>query len=1058
MPPFRFILWGKNDKGSYFKNYEWRHSEFVTKVGVWGKFPKPKAINGVAYDLDDPTGGSIVMAGDNGYFYTVKGATVVGAYRIADYLGSVEYYRSDSFLVGGPTGRVFVIRCPQGLKAAVLEDVQLPKINGDGNALSRARICQTRIGARSAHSSDPGEVVVYGCTQNHGLFRYFHANAERSRGRHIAMLTMAHSVETRSIAVHPSMPGVFVTGGTDKVIQFWSATERKALASKRLRMDRGVNSIAFDGSGEFMAVGMSDGMVAVYKFPDSLFQRIICDRKCEKGGKEYGRMVDVKFSARLKPHAEQGTAPRKDAMGSMYLACACSDNQVYMLRVSEVLAGEDIKSGTKIHSPHVGMHKVLTGHSAIPYCQMFSADAHYLVTNARDGQIRIFKCADGRMQKSLMAFRDLPMQLPWTNLLGWSTLGIWDMEYDLSMLDTCCSYHEEQLACGDEHGAVRLFQFPACYLNQPYKEYFGHASPLCSVRFFQDMPVLISAGFTDRMVVQWRLAEPIAEVYGFQKIKYPWTVFTHGYGDVVDNTLGRYAAATEPGPAFGMQIPPEGGLNAVPGRTMGDTTSVVPFEGDSKLFAPADRGAPGYFYNDAEADEGRGPRSRGEVSPRRRLASSHKRQEQSSGVGFDKFGAAKQEIDELMMSPEKPRLSTAAASGPSRGAPGLSFYRDPPGMTNAEIKGTTMIRGEREQDATMKTTGTNMLTSAMRNSTTEQHHSKDPFSWREAQPPPTRGEMMMAMEVDDDLQTPQRPPRKVAFQSPLRSQQGDDGDRRRNSQHGKAHRGDRRTTGRSGAESNSRSRQQEAEMTSGHSKDNNAAARHSSSSSAARFYEDPIMPAEQAGGSSGSKSRASNMQAGPPHLQGRNPITGELVRDPLPGHPQRLIGPKESKGAGGIRQPPAGELSQHPNDVYGGREFTFTRGGDALRGDTDYYGQNPKRASMEQPPRGGGNFFEGVPSGPTHMVNQVLRGGPSLGGRPGFSSTAVDRGDFQSIGVEEPRARARDGDDHPPRQLSMSMTRSVDFGGTTTPTAGAKKNLLTAAARRCRNIANKQRR
>eukprot|EP00392_Amoebophrya_sp_AT5.2_P002070 g2075.t1 len=492
MPPFRFLLWGNSDKACYFKNYEWRHSEFVTKAGVWGKFPKPRKITGIAYDLSDQTGGSFCMVGDNG-------------------------------------GRIFVVQCANGIKPTVLEEIRLESISGDGELLGKAKICQANIGRR-----DFCDVMLYCCSESNTFFRYTHRggsagggggsasaggnNTNRgggtltSPGSHLGILSLSHAGETKCMAIHPVLPGVFVTGATDKIVQFWSATERKALAGKSLRMDRAVCSLAFDGSGQYLAVGMADGMLAVYKFPDQLFQKIVSDLKCEKGGKEFGRMLGAQFSPPFKPAKADVTASRRsDQQPSMYLSCACSDNKIYLLKLKEVVSGEDIKS--------VSLHKTLTGNAAVPYCSMFSADGQYLVTNTRDGQIRVFKCSDGTLQKSLMAFRDLELQQPWTNLLSWQTLGIWAKEYDLSTLDTCCAYRNEHLATGDDCGAVRLFKFPACYVNQPYKEYFGHGSALAACRFFQDLPVLVTVGYADKMITQWRLAEPKEEVYGFQKIQ-----------------------------------------------------------------------------------------------------------------------------------------------------------------------------------------------------------------------------------------------------------------------------------------------------------------------------------------------------------------------------------------------------------------------------------------------------------------------------------------------------------------------------------------------------------
>ncbi|CAD7956577.1 unnamed protein product [Amoebophrya sp. A120] len=683
MPPFRFLLWGANDKTSYFKNYEWRHTEFVTKVGVWGKYPKPKNINGAAYDLADGSGGSLCLIGDNGFFYTVKGANVLSATKIgsetpdspAPFLGSIQYYKNSMFLVGGNSGTFYILKCTTS-NPKTLDKIVLSVLPGSESAveqLSKVKIMQGSIGQRLNGICD---AVVYGCTNGNTFFRYFHKDApetatgdqtqpvltdelqaagaaaagnvkarnsttgenKNSRpasrsaksgqgqpgggnkttpsrprssasqagarssksasqinqipGRHLAILSLAHGGETKALAMHPTLPGVYITAGTDKVVQFWSSIERKPLVGKMLNMEKAVHSVAFDVSGKLLAVGMADGMVAVYDFPDALFQRILSDVKCENRGKEFGRMVGLRFSPLLNPSKADTIPPsakydrNREQAKSMFLACACSDNKIYLLKIKEVVTGEDIKSGQKQYGSQVSMHKQLIGHSTTPYCQMFSNDGQYLITNTRDGQIRVFHTISGQLQKSLMAFRDLQLQQPFTNLLAFETLGMWTSEYDLSILDTCCSFQNEHLAMGDDNGRIRLYKFPACYLNQPYNEYFGHGCGVAQVRFFeeQSLPVLISCGYVDKMIIQWRLCEPKDEVYAFQKIQYPWTSFSNGYGDVVDNMLGRAAASS----SQRDRAPGAGGGRAladymIPGP---DGVPIVPFEGDQKLFQP----------------------------------------------------------------------------------------------------------------------------------------------------------------------------------------------------------------------------------------------------------------------------------------------------------------------------------------------------------------------------------------------------------------------------------------------------------------------------------------
>ena len=56
-----------------------------------------------------------------------------------------------------------------------------------------------------------------------------------------------------------------------------------------MRTDKGVQALSFDQSGELLAVGMNDGLVAIYRFPQFLFQRRLSDKKLD--GFEAGEEV-----------------------------------------------------------------------------------------------------------------------------------------------------------------------------------------------------------------------------------------------------------------------------------------------------------------------------------------------------------------------------------------------------------------------------------------------------------------------------------------------------------------------------------------------------------------------------------------------------------------------------------------------------------------------------------------------------------------------------------------------------------------------------------------------
>ena len=54
-------------------------------------------------------------------------------------------------------------------------------------------------------------------------------HSESPDARNFQVATVSHNGEGTSVAIHPGASGLFVTGGTDKILQFWSCTERKPL-------------------------------------------------------------------------------------------------------------------------------------------------------------------------------------------------------------------------------------------------------------------------------------------------------------------------------------------------------------------------------------------------------------------------------------------------------------------------------------------------------------------------------------------------------------------------------------------------------------------------------------------------------------------------------------------------------------------------------------------------------------------------------------------------------------------------------------------------------------
>lgn len=296
----------------------------------------------------------------------------------------------------------------------------------------------------------------------------------------------------------------------------------------------------------------------------------------------------------------------RPSAATRYMGCAVH-NKIYLVKIEEKKAGEDLKSGHGKFELQANVHQVLTGNAATVSHIMFSRDSQYLVSNGRDGAINIYRTQDGQRQRSIHTFRDLPMDGQWTNILGWPVMGIWAMEYDLSVVNCVCSHnqhpgfkHDQEkpeeashVCLGDDNGAVRLFTYPACYKDPPRREYYGHGGPVSAVQFCHTQPMMLSASSAEGdCVIQWRLESDRKEVQNaFTAIAYPWTQFANSKNDTLDNILGSGTFMREHGgdTSGNEQLSPASRAgNAGAGGAGGS----VPFQGDAMLFN-ANNASPG---------------------------------------------------------------------------------------------------------------------------------------------------------------------------------------------------------------------------------------------------------------------------------------------------------------------------------------------------------------------------------------------------------------------------------------------------------------------------------
>lgn len=347
-------------------------------------------------------------------------------------------------------------------------------------------------------------------SENHLLVLVDLGLARGAQRRVVRVLQVGYNGECSALAHHPTMQGLCASGDSKGVVRFWDTVRKRPLANKTYKNDFPVYAMEFNASGDLLALAQGEGMLDVLFFPslERAARKRISHEKDAEG--KFERLCDVKFST-----------PEQDGGG--YLACACWDQRIYLLRVTRTSRNKGIDAETD--RTQVIPHKTLKGNSSSPTHLMFTADGHYVMSNSKDAQILIWKTCSGERMHSLSIARDARWP-QWTCILGWPTIGCWQTDYDLTDLNAVCQTAapapngSHYIAGGDDNHCIVLYRFPAHSTDCDFSLNFGHASHVTNVRF-NSSNVLVSTGGNDHTLIQWRLVEEEPEVRKFGTLSAP---------------------------------------------------------------------------------------------------------------------------------------------------------------------------------------------------------------------------------------------------------------------------------------------------------------------------------------------------------------------------------------------------------------------------------------------------------------------------------------------------------------------------------------------------------
>jgi len=283
----------------------------------------------------------------------------------------------------------------------------------------------------------------------------------------VEMLMDGHAGDIWGVAFHPAKPEVFASVADSGHLHLVDADARKMI--NVLALDWKPRAVTFSSApvdaSYHLAVGGAKGVVRILD-EDSL--DILKEIKDSKQG-----ISDLMYSPNNK-----------------FLAVGTYDAWIDVYAVDK------------------GYKRIARciGHSATVRGIDWSEDSCILMSNSNDYELLFW---DARTGKQIVnpdaAGKDVNFAT-YTCMLGFPVMGIWHPEADGTDVNSLNRSHNEQLlVTADDHGRVKLFNYPCVIDDAPAHVYTGHSSHVMCARFSSDDSMVCTGGGHDKSVFQYRV-------------------------------------------------------------------------------------------------------------------------------------------------------------------------------------------------------------------------------------------------------------------------------------------------------------------------------------------------------------------------------------------------------------------------------------------------------------------------------------------------------------------------------------------------------------------------
>jgi WD40 repeat protein len=276
--------------------------------------------------------------------------------------------------------------------------------------------------------------------------------------------------ELWGLTVNPSNPYQVASGGGDMTLRIWDLKTNKQL--KHVILDQDIRAIDWSSDGKFIICGSMIGKIYFISVQDmsikATFQSIF------KTDKQWIQELKISPDAKYVAYGAHGGV-----------------SKVEVLNINPT--SKNILTQYSIINPRFT--------SALTHLD-WSSDSNFVVCNSLAFELKFLNISQKNLVSASAAV-DIDWNT-WTCLFGFPVQGIWPPEATGYVVNyTCMSKNKKVLATGDDFSLVKLFKYPCVVEKARYKEYKGHSSHVCKIRFTANDLFLISVGGNDKSVFIW---------------------------------------------------------------------------------------------------------------------------------------------------------------------------------------------------------------------------------------------------------------------------------------------------------------------------------------------------------------------------------------------------------------------------------------------------------------------------------------------------------------------------------------------------------------------------